>query len=217
MGLWNDDGLWCDSKESITDTAISYFKKIYTTSSPTRINEVISAIPRHVTEDMNIELTKTFTKEEVLKALQQLHPNKAPGPDGMSAIFFHNYWDIVGSNIINMVLSVLNSNLPMTEINKTNISLIPKTNQPTKMIDFRPIGLCNTTYKIISKVLANRLKAILPFIISENQSAFTLDRLITDNVLVAFEFMHYLNHESEGKESYMSIKLDMSKVFDRVE
>ena len=116
-----------------------------------------------------------------------------------------------------MVLSVLNSNLPMTEINKTNISLIPKTNQPTKMIDFHPISLCNTTYKIISKVLANRLKAILPFIIFENQSAFTPDRLITDNVLVAFEFMHYLNHESEGKESYMSIKLDMSKAFDRVE
>ena len=88
LGLWNDDGLWCDSKESITDTAISYFKKIYTISSPTEINEVISAIPRHVTEDMNIELTKTFTKEEVLKALQQLHPNKAPEPDGMSAIFF---------------------------------------------------------------------------------------------------------------------------------
>ena len=116
-----------------------------------------------------------------------------------------------------MFLSVLDSNLPMTEINKTNISLIPKTNQPTKMTDFRPISLCNTTYKIISKVLANRLKAILPFIISENQSAFTPDRLITDNVLVAFEFMHYLNHKSEGKESYMSIKLDMSKAFDRVE
>ena len=88
LGLWNDDGLWCDSKESITDTAISYFKKIYTTFSPTGINEVISAIPRHVTEDMNIELTKTFTKEEVLKALQQLHPNKAPEPDGMFVIFF---------------------------------------------------------------------------------------------------------------------------------
>ena len=116
-----------------------------------------------------------------------------------------------------MFLSVLNSNLPMTKINKTNVSLIPKTNQPTKMTDFRPISLCNTTYKIISKVLANRLKAILPFIISENQSAFTPDRLITDNVLAAFEFMHYLNHKSEGKESYMSIKLDMSKAFDRVE
>ena len=116
-----------------------------------------------------------------------------------------------------MVLNVLKSNLLMTKINKTNISLIPKTNQPTRMTEFRPISLCNTTYKIISKVLANRFKAILPNIISENQSAFTPNRLITNNVLVAFKFMHYLNHKSEGKENYMSIKLDMSKAFDRVE
>nr|XP_023912601.1 uncharacterized protein LOC112024185 [Quercus suber] len=216
-GLWNEDGIWCDSKESITATALSYFENIYTSSSPTGINEVINAIPRRVTDEMNSELTKTFTSEEVLKALKQLHPTKAPRPDGMSAIFFHNYWDIVGPSITNMVLNVLNSNLPMTEINKTNISLIPKTNQPVRMTEFRPISLCNTTYKIISKVLANRFKAILPNIISENQSAFTPNRLITDNVLVAFKFMHYLNHKNEGKENYMSIKLDMSKAFDRVE
>ena len=79
---------------------------------------------------MNAELTKTFTRDEVIIALKQLHPTKAPGPDGMSAIFFHKYWDIVSSNITNMVLNVLNSNMPIAEINKTNIVLIPKSNQP---------------------------------------------------------------------------------------
>ena len=81
------------------------------------------------------------------------------------------------------------------------------------MTEFRTISLCNTTYKIISKVLANRLKDILPHIISENQSACTPNRLITDNVLVAFEFMHYLNHKNEGKENYMSIKLNIKQGF----
>ena len=217
LELWNDNGEWCESKESITATAISYFENIYSTSFPIGIDEITNVVPRRVTEEMNTELTQVFTRDEVTKALQQIHPTKAPNLDGMFAIFYHKYWDIAGSNITNMVLNVLNSNLPMTEINKTNISLIPKTNHPTKMTDFCPISLCNTTYKLISKILANRFKTILPSIISENQSTFTPDRLITDNVLVAFEFMHYLNHKNDGKENYMSIKLDMSKTFDRVE
>ena len=213
LGIWNDDGFWCESKESIVATTVSYFEKIYSTSSPSGISEVVDALPRCVTEDMNAELTKVFTRDEVTTTLQQLHPTKASGPDGMSAIFFHKYWDIVGHSITNMVLNVLNSNMPITEINKTNIAFIPKTNQPSKMAEFRPISLCNTIYKLVSKVLANRLRPILPSIITENQSAFILDRLISDNVLVAFEFMHYLNHKNDGKENYMSIKLDMSKAF----
>ena len=130
MGLWNDDGVWCESKDSIVATAISYFEKIYSTSSPSGISEVTCALSRCVTDDMNADLTKVFTRDEVTNVLKQLYPTKAPGPDGMSAIFFHKYWDIVGLNIINMVLNVLNSNMPITKINKTNIALIPKTNQP---------------------------------------------------------------------------------------
>lgn len=116
-----------------------------------------------------------------------------------------------------MVLNVFNSNLPLPEINTTNISLIPKADHPTKMTECRPISLCNVVYKLISKIISNRLKSILLEIIMENQSAFTSDMLISDNVLVAFELMHYLNHKKEEKDSFMSIKLDMSKVFDRVE
>ena len=116
-----------------------------------------------------------------------------------------------------MVLNVLNFDMFMADINKTYITLVPKNNNPYRMTEFRPISLSNVIYKLIAKVLANRLKLILPHIILENQSAFTARRLITDNVLIAFEMMHYLEHKKEGKDCYMAIKLDMSKAYNRVE
>ena len=116
-----------------------------------------------------------------------------------------------------MVLNVLNSNAPFAELNRTNIALVPKVKHPSKMKDFRPISLSNMAYKLISKVLANRLKVVLSHLISENQSAFLTERFITDNILVAFELMHYLDHKKSGKDGYMAVKLDMSKAYDRVE
>ena len=85
---------------------------------------------------------------------------------------------------------------------------------PEKISDFRPISLCNVIYKIISKVLANCLKQILPRIISPTQSTFVLGQLITDNVLVAYKTLHAMHCRKKGKKGSLALKLDISKAYD---
>ena len=85
------------------------------------------------------------------------------------------------------------------------------------MSNFRPISLCNVIYKIVSKVIANHLKPLLNSIISETQSVFINNRLITENILIAYESLHHMKNNCTGKQGFMVFKLDMSKANDRVE
>jgi len=115
------------------------------------------------------------------------------------------------------ILHFLNTGMMDDSINKTHIAPIPKNSQPCSVTKFRPISLCNVNYKLISKVVANKLKVVLPDIISPTQSAFIPGRLIIDNILVAYETLHSMQTRMWGKVGFMGIKLDMSKAYDRVE
>jgi hypothetical protein len=126
-------------------------------------------------------------------------------------------WSIVGKEVCKAVLLSLNSGIMNKDLNSTYIVLVPKTKDPKNVRDFRPISLCNDLYKLISKVLANRLKRVLPHIISPFQSAFIPGRLITDNVLVAYETLHTMHSKMYGKLGFMAVKINMNKAHDRVE
>ena len=132
-----------------------------------------------------------FIVDKIKAALFQMGPTKAPRPDGMNALFYQKFWHVVGDNVVFAVLDYLNYGVMLPDINHTNIVLIPKVKNPEKMFDFQPISLCNVSYKIISKVLANRLKQILLTIISPIQSAFVPGRLITYNIFFFYYFLFY--------------------------
>ena len=146
-----------------------------------------------------------------------MHPSKSPGPDGMSLFFFQKYWHIVGRDVIEAVLSVLNLGHFLHKMNHTHIVLVPKKNDPKYLSKFRPISLGNVISRIYSKILANQLNIILPNVISDAQSGFVPDRLITDNTSVAFEVLHMMRNRRRGKKGQMTVKLDISKAYDRVE
>ncbi|GJT41078.1 reverse transcriptase [Tanacetum coccineum] len=215
--LKDQDGRWIDNEEDVRGLVAHYFNDLFSTSSPQDCDSVVKDIDRSLTETDITSLEKQVTTTEVYEALMQMAPTKAPGPDGMPALFFQKFWVSVGPTIVNMVSSFFESGVLPPNINKTLITLIPKVSKPESLKDLRPISLCNVLYKIISKVLVNRIKPILPRIIQENQSAFVSDRVITDNAIVAFEVLHWLKNKKNGKKGSLALKVDMSKAYDRVE
>ena len=217
VGLHDEDGTWITGDKGVEKVAIDYFDKLFTTTSPSNFNSFLAEVTPGITPQMNQRLLRLATKEEVKEALFMMHLEKAPGPDGMTALFFQHSWHIIKNDLVEMVNNFLVTEKMDTRLNITNICMIPKTERPTRMTELRPISLCNVGYKIISKVLCQRLKIYLPLLISETQSAFVAGRLISDNILIAQEMFHGLRTNKACQGKFMAIKTDMSKAYDRVE
>ena len=156
---------------------------------------------------MNNMLTRDFKGAEVKAALNQMYLLKAPSPDDMLPVFFQHFWATVGNEVVKTVLDFLNLGISPPHFHDTYIVLIPKNNEPHGITNYCPISLCNVVYKLASKAIANRFKRVLPSIINDSRCAFVHDRLITDNVLVAFETMHHINQKKVGKKGEMAAKI----------
>ena len=162
----DEDGVWREDKAEVAGLIMQHFDNIFRTSLPENIEETVAHVPNLISQEVNDTLTSEFTAREVELALKQMAPLKASGPDGMPPLFFQKYWKVVGPEVTQGVLSCFNSGHILHAINHTFITFIPKVKTPAKITEFRPISLCNVIYKLISKVIANRLKGILPSIIS---------------------------------------------------
>ena len=205
-----------ENLEEVVQVASNYFDNLFQAVVGDQMEECLDVVESRVIDDMWEFLSTQFTAEEVQVALLQIGPTKAPRPDNMNAIFYQKFWHIVGDSVVLAILDFFNNGNMLPDINHTNIVLIPKLQNSESMYEFRPISLCNVIYKIISKVLANRLKQVRLQIISSTQSAFVSGRLITNNVLVAYETLHTMHARKKGKKGSMALKLNISKAYDRV-
>ena len=156
-----------EDDQKVEEVVVAYYKELFTISQPTKFSDLLYAVQPKVTNSMNQMLTRDFNAGEVKLALKQMHPLKAPGSDGMTPLLFQHFWLICDEVVTTTVLDFLNHGVSPLDFNKTHIVLIPKVKAPKKVTDYRPISLCNVVYKIASKTISNRLKKIVPSIISD--------------------------------------------------
>ena len=217
--IWklNDaDGNVISDKEGLSKLAKTYFEGLFAAGTE-EVSYGELPIEHKISAEENNGLVARFSLEEFTGAVTQMLPDKAPGPDGLNPGFYQHFWNLLGPEVFQTATGWLESLSFPPNLNDTLLCLIPKCNDPQSMKDLRPISLCNVIYKIIAKVLANRMKHLLSRIISSTQFAFAPGRSITDNVMIACELLHYMKRKQRGNVGDVALKLDISKANDRVD
>lgn len=213
--LKDEQGSWISDESSLQQHACQYYQNLYTAeprpTSPYPHRGMFPPIPPSSLAALNA----TVSLEEVKRALFDMQPLKAPGKDGIHALFYQSQWDVVGSSLHRLVQKVMDGE-PMEEgLNNTVIALIPKVPQPTTIKEFRPISLCSVVYKLVTKILSSRIKHLMPLLILPYQSSFIQGRSITDNIIIAQEVIHSMKKKT-GKKGWLAIKVDLEKAFDKL-
>ncbi|XP_057248940.1 uncharacterized protein LOC130590496 [Beta vulgaris subsp. vulgaris] len=176
------------------------------------VNGAWQESPEQIEEAFKIGLCEVFTREDVKRALFDIDDNKASGPDGYSSGFFKKTWNYTGQDIITAVLDFFRTGKLLKQVNATNLCLIPKCEQADDVTKYRPIACCNVLYKIISKMLCQRLKIVLPHIINPVQSAFVEKRVIMHNIFLCQDLMK--QYMRKNGPTRCTIKVDLRKACD---
>lgn len=172
-------------------------------------------IPNLINEEINNMLTMLPSPSEIYKAVMAMNKNDAPWPDGFGGIFYQTYWDIVKKDVINAVLEFFTKDWLLPNFNCNSIVLIPKVPDAVIVGQYRPIALANFKFKIISKILADRLAPIMKNIISSEQRDFIQGRNIKDYICITSEAINQLHNKAFAGN--LAFKVDIAKVFDTLE
>ncbi|KAL8122725.1 hypothetical protein AgCh_010922 [Apium graveolens] len=213
--LQDASGAMVHGQQLCADVAVRYFQQLLgpqITQSTIDLETVDCTV---ISEAQASILTASVNDDLIYNTLKKMKTNKSPGPDGVNVEFFLATWCTTGTDFCDSIKSFFDTGFLPSGVNSTLISLIPKVSSPTKMVDFRPISLCTVMYKCISKILASRLKLIMPLVIDIAQSAFIPGRSISDNILLAQEL--FRGYERETGTAKCALKIDLHKAFDSLQ
>jgi len=208
---------WQREPERLKEMTMDYFTGLYHSVGHRAFHPFLLQCPQIVTPQINTHLMSPVTEKEVYDAIFQLGAAKAPGPDSLPGMFYRHHWNTIKHTIIKTVQDFFESGHMPLNLNRTVLTLVPKVHRPESIDQYRPISLCNFAYKIISKVMANRLKCWLPTLITPEQAAFVSGRQIQDNIMVVQEVIHQFKIRSKSNKFNLILKTDMQKAYDRVE
>ena len=207
------NGVWCEEPNRVKSHIKSFSECRFEATLGLNLN--IDGVGfKTISGADNDILCSSISESEILVAVSQCGNSKCLRPDGYNFFFIKNNWDVIGKDIVRAILWFQDIGFIPRGCNASFIALVPKKVNPSNLNEFRPISLVGCVYKILSKVLANRLKKVLSSVIDFNQSAFLGGRGLLDSVLVANEMVDYLK---KAKKSGVFVKVDFEKTYDSVD
>ncbi|XP_050238208.1 uncharacterized protein LOC126687695 [Mercurialis annua] len=211
-----EDGSIISSKEEIHKEITRFYSNLFrredTTRSHIDSNRFRTGIT--LTDDEGTNLQNIITEMEVKNAVFSIGCDKAACPDGFNGHFFKVTWDITKDDLVKTVQEAFNSGTILRQLNSTTITVIPKTSNADSLSDFKPSACCNVLYKIISKVITNRLSPLLCKIVAPNQSAFVPNRSIAYNIMLAHELVK--NYHTNKEYPRCLLKIHLKKAYDSI-
>ena len=212
LGILEVDGVVFEEESKVTAQVVQFYRNLYKESEGWR--PFVEGLEFDCIGDMErVWLERKFEREEIFQVVRDLEGDKAPSLYGFTMAFYHHCWRIVKKDVLAIFEEFFQLCKFEKSLNATYISLIPKKNYASNIRDFRPSSLVGSVYKILAKVLENRLRIVLDQLISETQNSFVSGRQILDLVLIANECV-----DSQVKSKVLGVicKLDVKKAYDHV-